>query len=139
VKLAALGLIVGLLAPEATWMGIERTRSWQVDWQDLRPLRQSEPAWLRQAPAEVELWRRPATGRPVYVSTKDGGEALYDPQMAAAWRARLGTWCGHDPLAGTPTDWRGYRAVRTQVEAACSRLPATQAIWGGFVKEEVAR
>jgi hypothetical protein len=138
-KLATMGLLLGLWAPEATWMGIARTRSWQVDWTDLAPLGESDPRWVRQAPAEVELWRRPATGRPVYVSVKDGGETLYSPELAAAWRARLSTWCGGDPLAGPPTDWRGYLAVSQQVESACSRLPATQIVWKGLVKGGAAR
>ena len=138
-KLAIGGLLLGLAAPEATWMGIDREGSWYVDWSDLAPLRDPELGWVRQAPAEVELWRRPAQGSPVYVAVKDGGETLYSRQMAADWRARLSTWCGRDPLAGSPTDWRGYLAVRDRVESTCSRLPATQIVWQGLVNGEVAR
>lgn len=66
-------------------------------------------------------WLRPWSGRALYVTTKDGGEAVFSREFAMAWRTRLAVACGEDVLAGQPTDWLGYRGVREACAAALDR------------------
>jgi len=68
-------------------------------------------------------WLRPFSGRAVFVTVKDGGEAVFDREMALQWRRRLGELCGHDVLEGSPPadEWRGYRAVGERARAAFAR------------------
>lgn len=65
-------------------------------------------------------WLRPFSGRAVFVTVKDGGEAVFDREMALQWRRRLGELCGQDVLLGPPPadEWRGYRAVGERARAA---------------------
>jgi hypothetical protein len=70
-------------------------------------------------------WVRPFSGRGLYVSAKDGGEAVFDRELALAWRQRLAELCGEDVLAGPPPadEWLGYRSVGERATAAFDRQP----------------
>jgi len=74
---------------------------------------------LLVAPVGLE-WVRPFTGRGLYVTVKDGGEAVFDRGLALVWRQRLAELCGEDVLAGPPPrdEWLGYRAVGERARAA---------------------
>ena len=68
-------------------------------------------------------WLRADSGRALFVTVKDGGEGVFDREMALAWRARLTALCGEDLLAAPPPrdEWRGYRAVGERARAAFAR------------------
>ena len=73
-------------------------------------------------------WLRPWTGRSLWVTVKDGGETLFDRDMALQWRSRLAALCGEDILSAPPPrdEWRGYRSVGRRADEAFARLPDAQ-------------
>ncbi len=94
-------------------------------------------------------WLRAATGRSLWVTVKDGGEAVFDRELALAWRQRLADQCGTDVLAGDPPpgEWRGYRAVGQAAEeafavqdtASLRALATRERAWLLIVRAEQAR
>lgn len=125
-----------LVGPEATWMG--RPRRAELVWRGptgddaalvmalTGPLAQVEADRPIVVPPEGPDWLRPWTARPVYVTSKDGGEAVFDRRTAVEWRRRLARLCGTDVLAGPPPqgEWLGYRTVRVRAQAAFARQTA---------------
>lgn len=94
-------------------------------------------------------WVRPFAGRSLWVSVKDGGEAVFDRDLALAWRARLAAQCGTDILEGDPPrgQWRGYRAVGDAAERAFAaqdtatlrRLASEERAWLLIVRVDQVR
>jgi hypothetical protein len=94
-------------------------------------------------------WLRPATGRGLFVTVKDGGEAVFDRDLALQWQRRLELLCGTDVLAGDPPrdQWRGYQAVGTAATAAFAtqdtadlrQLAFDQRAWQLVVPASMAR
>ncbi len=128
--------IVGLLsvprwlvgAPRWAWLALVLALPWEermmgrtvvrgiafsppIDHALLAQVRAAPPGPVHVA-VDAPPWLRPWSGRALYVTTKDGGEAVFSREFALAWRARMAVACGHDVLAGEPTDWLGYRGVR---------------------------
>ena len=68
-------------------------------------------------------WLRAWTGRPLFTSAKDGGEAVFDREMALSWRFRMAELCGEDILEGPPPgdEWLGYRSVAERARKAFDR------------------
>jgi len=71
-------------------------------------------------PPRGYTWLRPWTGRALFVTSKDGGEAVFDRELALQWRERLAVLCGQDVLDGPPPsdEWKGYRSVGERAGAA---------------------
>ncbi len=118
-RLAAAALLLVLIAgPEGSVMGVDRRPvfRWRApageDRALARYLEQHGSGPLLVAPVGT-TWLRPATGRALFVTVKDGGEAVFDRELALGWRARLTRLCGTDVLTGAPPpgEWRGYRTV----------------------------
>ena len=123
---AALGVLL-LLGGEGRLMGIPAERVWQ--WrgptgdaaQLLRTLhRVIGPGERLMVPPTGMGWVRPAGGLPLLVTVKDGGETVFDREMALQWRTRLTDLCGEDLLVGQPPrdEWLGYRSVGCRATAA---------------------
>ena len=119
--------LVLLLGGEARLMGRSEPRVWQWRAPDgdaaqlVRTLRGViGPGERLMVPPTGMGWVRPASGLPVLVTVKDGGEVVFDRGMALQWRAALADLCGEDVLAGEPPadEWLGYRTVGRRAAAA---------------------
>ncbi|MFH1467466.1 MAG: hypothetical protein ABIO70_23985 [Pseudomonadota bacterium] len=73
-------------------------------------------------PPATEPWARPWSARALYVSVKDGGEAVFDRGTALEWRRRMALALGEDLLANPPPagEWLGYRSVGRRAAALWS-------------------
>ncbi len=123
-------VVVGVLllaGGEARLMGleVERVFRWRAPAGDeaqlVRTLRTViGPGERLLAPPTGMGWVRPAGALPLYVTVKDGGEVVFDRDMALQWRARLAELCGEDVLAGAPPrgEYLGYRSVGRRADAA---------------------
>ena len=71
-------------------------------------------------PPRGYTWLRPWTGRSLFVTSKDGGEAVFDRELALLWRQRLASLCGRDVLDEPPPrdEWKGYRSVGERATTA---------------------
>ncbi|MDP7111667.1 MAG: hypothetical protein QGH45_06880 [Myxococcota bacterium] len=131
----ALGLLL-VVGFESTAMGLREpvtftlgapggTAGELVDALDGTRFRVSAGSSLLVPPTGM-TWLRAEAGRAIFVSVKDGGEAVFDRELAMDWRRRLEELCGEDLLAGTPPvdEWRGYRAVGERARAAFARQSA---------------
>jgi len=63
---------------------------------------------------ESERWR---ALRPFFVTWKDGGEALFDRDLALEWRRRLELACACRPLDGPPGPGTPLARLRERIEA----------------------
>ena len=127
-RAVAVAVAVLLLAGgEARLMGleVERVFRWRSPTGDeaqlVRTLRSAiGPGERLLAPPTGMGWVRPAGALPLFVTVKDGGEVVFDRDMALQWRDRLADLCGEDVLAGDPPagEWLGYRSVGQRADAA---------------------
>ena len=131
VLLAALFLV----APEGALCGLDNERIWrwraptgdQAALVDFLSTVEHPGGTLLVSPTGM-TWLRAWTGQALYVTVKDGGEVVFDREMALQWRDRLADLCGEDVLAGPPPrgEWRGYRAVGGPANAAFDRQSANR-------------
>jgi len=130
-----LGAVLLLVAPEGALSGWTTDRVW--DWRGPRGTEAELIEYLATAddrgsalltPPTGMTWLRPWTGRALYVTVKDGGEVVFDREMALQWRHRLQDLCGEDVLAAPPPrdEWRGYRAVGRRAAAAFEGRPSDE-------------
>ena len=122
----ALALALALLVvDEGRLAGLPRARAFTVggpagadralvDW-----LVAEGSGGLVAVPPASPPWLRPWSGRALYVTVKDGGEAVFDRTTALAWRHRLAVALGEDLLASPPPrgEWLGYRSVGRRAAA----------------------
>lgn len=120
----AAGALLLLASPEARWMDRARAPEWSVEGDPERAVladavaRRTRPGEaLLVEPGDLE-WLRWRAHRPLYVTTKDGGEAVFSRAFALSWRARLTEVAGVDPLTQAEPGWRGYLQVREAASRA---------------------
>ena len=109
--------------------GRERRPSW---WLDGEPGEERDVAvWLRQqtppqsfiaVPPDGFATARVHAARPLGATWKEGGEALFDREIAMRWRARVELGCACVPWAGEP----GIAPLRRRIRAGLRRADAGQ-------------
>lgn len=127
-RLVAVAVVAALFAsPEARWMGRARDRVWEP-WGDAEQIVLATAVARRTSPGERVIvgptdlaflrWR---AHRPLYVTTKDGGEAVFSRTFAMDWQARLTDLVGQDAVAGPSQDWLGYNRLRDNANRAFAK------------------
>ena len=124
-------LLLVVAAGAALTLGVpghERRPSWSLrgepgeELQIARWLGANTPAEsLVSVPPDRFSTARVRAGRPVLVTWKDGGEALFDRALAMEWRRRLELSCGCTPWTGPP----GIGPLRARLRAALRTTDAS--------------